>query len=62
MLKERKEKSGNYYAMISFVPLLDSLSEEDQMDAREQITYFAHKVIREKKDIINSYFSTLLDA
>uniref|UniRef100_A0A182IXZ8 MADF domain-containing protein n=2 Tax=Anopheles atroparvus TaxID=41427 RepID=A0A182IXZ8_ANOAO len=47
--KKRFEHSGNYHAMLSFVPLLDRLTEEDQMDAREQIIKFAHQIIREKK-------------
>ncbi|XP_058122823.1 uncharacterized protein LOC131293775 [Anopheles ziemanni] len=46
---DKQEKSANYYFMLSLVPLLDSLSEEDQMDAREEILSFTNRIVREKK-------------
>uniref|UniRef100_A0A182SCH1 BESS domain-containing protein n=1 Tax=Anopheles maculatus TaxID=74869 RepID=A0A182SCH1_9DIPT len=50
MMRTRSEKSGNYHVMMSLVPLLDSLTEKDQMDAREEILRFTHRVIKEKKE------------
>ncbi|XP_052889868.1 uncharacterized protein LOC128298163 [Anopheles moucheti] len=42
------KKSGNYHAMMSLVTLMDMLTVEDQIDAREEILRFGHRVLKEK--------------
>ncbi|XP_052889214.1 putative nuclease HARBI1 [Anopheles moucheti] len=42
------KKSGNYHAMMSLVELMDMLTVEDQIDAREEILRFGHRVLKEK--------------
>ncbi|XP_035901851.1 uncharacterized protein LOC118507464 isoform X2 [Anopheles stephensi] len=53
MEKERHEmakqqKTGNYYAMMSLVTLMDKLEIEDQIEVRDEILRFGHRVLKEK--------------
>uniref|UniRef100_A0A182MVD8 Uncharacterized protein n=1 Tax=Anopheles culicifacies TaxID=139723 RepID=A0A182MVD8_9DIPT len=48
MVKE--QKSGNYYAMVSWVTVMDQLDLAEQIKVRDEIFRFGHRVLKEKVD------------